>query len=436
MSGMRLSYRTVYTLRRTLPLAVTQRANHGGSGGSGGAGPQGQGLGAGLALAAGLAIAAKAYADKDRSLLKAESPEVQAHENRVSTQEIEHDNRVRTYMQRDKIFNYFASFQHVTKSGQRDMMMTPMDFYASITPDCNKFGAMAGVHVTVTDAEVEKGTHYWGKSNVPDSILNKIGELGLITYSDYCLLLALLSTPKRFINTVFNLLDVTGDGNIEPKEFAFVTTKMALREGGFGTYTDKDQKEILASTSSGLTNYLYGKDRAGTLNKDSFALLQSTLLDEIIQLEFYEYDKEGSGRISERDLCNFLLKNSKIPPKKQATMLKRVEKKWPSKGRGVSLPSFGNLFHVLAAGAELERALFLLDVENIGVNVEEFRKVSSWVSQQELSDHVTAVLFELLDSDNSGRLTKEDVSSVLADWRASRGFDKGMIQVSLGQLRI
>ena len=27
------------------------------------------------------------------------------------------------------------------------------------------------------------------------------------------------------------------------------------------------------------------------------------------------------------------------------------------------------------------------------------------------------------------RLTKEDVSSVLADWRASRGFDKGMIQV-------
>ena len=24
--------------------------------------------------------------------------------------------------------------------GKRDMMMTPMDFYASITPDCNKFG--------------------------------------------------------------------------------------------------------------------------------------------------------------------------------------------------------------------------------------------------------------------------------------------------------
>ena len=66
------------------------------------------------------------------------------------------------------------------------------------------------------------GTYYWGKSAVKDSMLNKyvdhyvssccvnnknnvnldlnntrIGENGLITYADYCLLLALISTPKR-----------------------------------------------------------------------------------------------------------------------------------------------------------------------------------------------------------------------------------------------
>ena len=60
-------------------------------------------------------------------------------------------------MTRDKIFNYFASFQHISESGgniksklrwiklhpsgKRDMMMTPKDFYASITPDC----AISGV---------------------------------------------------------------------------------------------------------------------------------------------------------------------------------------------------------------------------------------------------------------------------------------------------
>ena len=45
--------------------------------------------------------------------------------------------------------------------------------------------------------------------------------------------------------------------------------------------------------------------------------LQLLLLLQVVQLEFSEYDKTGSGRISERDTCHFILKNSKIPPKKQ-----------------------------------------------------------------------------------------------------------------------
>merc|ERR1712066_1222983 len=143
----------------------------------------------------------------------------------------------------------------------------------------------------------------------------------------------------------------------------------------------------------------------------------------------------GSGRISEVDLCKFLLKNSKIPPKKKATMLRRVEKKFPSKARGISFPSFHNLFHVLVAGVELERALFFLDVEGIGVDMEEFRKISSWVSQQELSDHVAKVLFVLIGGDEKGRILKEEICPVMSEWRFSRGFDKGSLQVSLGQLR-
>merc|ERR1711971_1513827 len=118
-----------------------------------------------------------------------------------------------------------------------------------------------------------------------------------------------------------------------------------------------------------------------------------------------------------------------------AAMLKRVEKIWPAKARGISMPSFRNLFYALASG-ELERALFFLDVENIGVDMEEFRKVSSRVTQQELSDHVAKVLFVLIGGDEKGRILKEEISPVLGEWRFSRGFDKGSLQVSLGQLRI
>merc|ERR1712106_633980 len=331
-----------------------------------------------IALASATALALKVLYDEQGISLQAEtSPDDYAHENRV-----------RMYMAPDKIFNYFASFQLISGSdaGRRTLMMTPMDFYSAITPDCHlAHGVGAGAHVDVTSEEVSKNDFYMDKSPIKGGILNDIGSLGLLSYSDFCFLLTMLSTPQRYIDTAFNL---------------------------------------------------FGKDRTKSINREDIKKLQADLLEEIIELEFSEYDKDGSGRISEVDLCSFLLKNTKYTPKKKAAMLKRVEKMWPSKARGVSLPSFKNLFYVLAGGAELERALFYLDVEGIGVDMEEFRKISSWVSQKELSDHVAKVLFALLDDDGDGRFFKEEIGPVLFDWRQSRGFEKGSIHVSMGQLRI
>jgi len=378
------------------------------------------------------ALALKLYNDEEHSRMSLQAE--------TDADDFAHENRVRMYMAPDKIFNYFASFQLISGSaggpGRKTMMMTPMDFYSAITPDCHlAHGVGAGAHVDVTSEQVATNDFYLDKSPKKDGILNEIGAHGLLSYSDFCFLLTMLSTPQRYIDTAFNLFDVTGDGNIEAKEFAYVSTKMAHKSGGFGSYTNIDQEEILAS-SSGLLNYLFGKDRTKSITREDIRKLQTDLLDEIMELEFGEYDKDGSGRISETDLCRFLLKNTKIPPKKKNSMLKRIEKKWPSKARGISLPSFKNLFYVLAGGAELERALFYLDVEGIGVDMEEFRKISSWVSGKELSDHVAKVLFVLLDDDGDGRFFKEEIGPVLFDWRQSRGFEKGSIHVSMGQLRI
>ena len=86
----------------------------------------------------------------------------------------------------------------------------------------------------------------------------------------------------RFTDTAFNMFDVTGDGQIEAKEFAYVTSKMAAKAGGFGSYTQLTQENILES-NSGLLNYLFGKDRKGTLDRDNFRKLQSDLLQEVIK---------------------------------------------------------------------------------------------------------------------------------------------------------
>ena len=95
-------------------------------------------------------------------------------------------------------------------------MMSPMDFYSSITPDCSIHpGAGSGIYEEITEERLVKTR--LDKSPAKNSVLNVIGENGLITYNDYCFLLSLLSTPVKFIDTAFNVFDVTGDGKIEAK---------------------------------------------------------------------------------------------------------------------------------------------------------------------------------------------------------------------------
>ena len=64
---------------------------------------------------------------------------------------------------------------------------------------------------------MRQGKCYLDKSPGSKSVLNEIGAQGLLSYDDFCFLITLLSTPPRYIDTAFNLFDVTGDGNIEAK---------------------------------------------------------------------------------------------------------------------------------------------------------------------------------------------------------------------------
>ena len=111
---------------------------------------------------------------------------------------------------------YYTDLVKSLFPGQKTVMMSPMDFYSSITPDCSIHpGAGSGIYEEITEERLIKTR--LDKSPAKNSVLNVIGENGLITYNDYCFLLALLSTPVKFIDTAFNVFDVTGDGKIEAK---------------------------------------------------------------------------------------------------------------------------------------------------------------------------------------------------------------------------
>jgi len=394
-----------------------------------------------IASAAALATAAITYSYKEEKNEKKDlsipSKKKDTTEVEIRQEIMEEENRIRKNLNPDKVFHHFASYQVLDKKG-KTVMMSPMDFYNAVTPGClSAHGAGAGVYTEVTANELNEVTSKLEQAYDPDndSVLNAIGKKGLLSYSDFCVLLGILSTPKRYSDTAFQMFDVTGEGTISAKEFAYVSTYMSYKVGGYGSYTDVDQKEILES-NSGLLNYLFGNDREDKITKQQFYDLQMSLLDEIMELQFAEMDTEHTGRISEVEFCKWLLQTAKLTSKKKQTMLKRVEKRWPTQGQGVSYASFKKVYHVLAGGADLERALFYLDVEGIGVDLEEFKKISSWVSHMEPSPHTADVMFMLLDDNGDGRLYQDTLAPVLFEWRHARGFDQSNIRIQMGQLKV
>ena len=66
----------------------------------------------------------------------------------------------------------------------------------------------------------------------------------------------------------------------------------------------------------------------------------------------------------------------------------------------------------------------------------EFKNIANWVALEEVADHMVELIYALLDDNYDGFLSVKEFSPVLFQWRKSRGFQHGQIQIELGQLRI
>ena len=101
------------------------------------------------------------------------------------------------------------------KKGNKNIMMSPLDFFHCITPGAILSHATgSGVYTEVREEELADVTSKLEQApeHYDDSVLNAIGKKGLFSYADFYVLLTLLSTPKRYIDTAFQMFDVTGEG--------------------------------------------------------------------------------------------------------------------------------------------------------------------------------------------------------------------------------
>ena len=109
-----------------------------------------------------------------------------------------YEDRIRAYSTPDKIFRYFATLQIIEEDGSVTIYMTPEDFLRSITPGWIQPAGL-GLDQFFPKMTAEQWKHHPSHKEVnPDSVFARLGNHGLISFSDYLFFLTLLAS--KFAN--------------------------------------------------------------------------------------------------------------------------------------------------------------------------------------------------------------------------------------------
>ncbi|XP_072051347.1 calcium uptake protein 1, mitochondrial-like [Amphiura filiformis] len=332
---------------------------------------------------------------------------------------IEYENRIRQYSTPDKIFRYFATLRVVNDEGFSEIFMTPKDFVRSITPDEKQPDGLGLDQFKKIDAkrfhEIESRGSEFGM----------LGECGLISFADYMFLLTVLSTPEKHFEIAFRLFDLNGDGEVSYEEFQQVT-EVILQQTATGQ-RHRDRKTTGNTldkpfTNTSLTTYFFGRDLDRKLTTDEFSTFQRKLRESLLKMEFDRFNPED-GKITERNLGQYLLVYAELPKVRSNKMLKRVKKKFSEDEQGVTFKEFMDLQKFLRSISDVDTALSFYHVAGAAIDPGTLKHVAKMVAGVQLTDRVVDIVFTLFDENDDGRLSHKEFVSVVKH-RVQRGLDK------------
>lgn len=332
---------------------------------------------------------------------------------------IGYEDRIRAYSTPDKIFRYFATLRAVNNG---EVFMTPEDFVRSITPGTKQPEGLGLDSFKKYDPQKTR-VETESTSISEDSIFYKLGETGLISFSDYIFLLTVLSTPPRNFEIAFRMFDINGDGELDLDEFNRV--QEVIRNQTYVGMRHRDHA-VTGSVDHGLSSslqcYFFGKDGRKKLTHKEFLDFQRQLQREINRIEFERYCGDDR-RISEKDFGNILLTYAGLPSKKMARMLKRVKRKFNEEPHGITFEEYLAFWKFLKSINDVDTALSFYHLAGVSIDRETFRHVAKTVAMADLTEHVIDVVFTLFDENNDGELSNKEFVSVMKR-RVMRGLEK------------
>ena len=314
--------------------------------------------------------------------------------------------------------------------------MTPDDFLRSITPGCKQPEGLGLDQFRKFDPKNETL-----ELSVPaDSIFYKIGQNGLISFSDYMFLLTLLCTPWRYFEVAFRMFDLNGDGTVDVEEFDRVQTVLRSQTAVGLRHRDHSStgNVIRSPVNSALLSYFFGNELNGKLSHESFLKFRKAFMNDIQRMEFESYHPID-GRISELDFAEWLIVFAGYSDKKKRKILKRVGSQFSSdKGDGddnenekldnvsnvpgITWEEYHNFCKFLHLTFDVDAALQLHSVSGSRVDRATLDRVARVICGFPLSEKILDIMFTIFDVNHDDSLSPKEFIGVMKR-RLMRGLD-------------
>lgn len=244
---------------------------------------------------------------------------------------------------------------------------------------------------------------------------DKLGDDdGLISFTEFLFLSTVLAVPEDHIAVGFLMVDVDGNGRVDPSELAEAVRLLADREKS-AMPSVSEQGRALQSDSGALGSRflktVFGRSKAVSF-KEFRSVLQS-LKQDLLKLEFKHY-ANGDDVLFHREFGKFLIAH--VNPANLSKFEARVDDLPAIRGSGFNFQEFVDLNKVFCDYADdFHMAIDMLAAADDGCTQLEFRRAAEAAAGVNLSRRMTSIVFEIFDSDGNGRLdTKELFTAIHA----------------------
>ncbi|KAG1708773.1 hypothetical protein DVH05_022396 [Phytophthora capsici] len=239
---------------------------------------------------------------------------------------------------------------------------------------------------------------------------------GLINYPEYMFFRTLLAIPERQFELAFKMFDTDDNGELDHREFKQIMELMRLRTPA------GRQDRSLNDDEVPIFKHLFGELATKSLSYDEFCAFRRELKQEIMRIQFEQYDVDGDRTLSPREFGMFLV--SHVDQRHIEMWVERVDKLQHLSGH-ITEQEFMDFNVFLEHLDELKVAMDLV-MQARGVNKEQFQRATrAAVRASKKTKPVTPlqvdILFALFDLDDDGHLSTKEFIEVMQT-RKDSGF--------------